>query len=145
MTLFFILAHKQQQYHSSNTSATNHLNNSKDDSNMCNQFGCQNCDETFSSSNELSNHMKRNHLEHRKNFKCNLCGKTYTQSSSLGFHKRKVHGTEIKKEHQPKSPPIYNDVYNQIYECHRCNKQFSRPSSLKQHYLIHKEIKVVII
>jgi uncharacterized Zn-finger protein len=110
-----------------------------------NQVKCQYCEEMFASNEELSQHMKRNHLDSRKNFKCNHCGKAYTQSSSLGFHKRKIHGTETKKEQllQPKTETVYEtEVYNQIYQCHRCNKQFSRPSSLKQHYLVHKEIKV---
>jgi uncharacterized Zn-finger protein len=39
---------------------------------------------------------------------------------------------------------VFGESFNQIFECHRCNKQFSRPSSLKQHYLVHKEIKVSI-
>lgn len=99
---------------------------------------------------EFNSHVKRHNLDNRKHFSCNLCGKKYTQSSSLGFHKRKIHGTEIKKEpqqqhhHQQKSPHDFSaaEVFNQIFECHRCNKQFSRPSSLKQHYLVHKEIKV---
>lgn len=107
-----------------------------------NQFKCHDCDETLATLEEFNDHVKRHNLDSRKHFQCNLCGKSYTQSSSLGFHKRKIHGSEIKKEvNQQKSPQSYGETYNQIFECHRCNKQFSRPSSLKQHYLVHKEIK----
>lgn len=137
-----------QTIHNNNSPASNNINymTTKRESNDT-QLKCQSCDEILSSTEELNNHTKRHNLDNRKHFKCNLCGKSYTQSSSLGFHKRKIHQNEIKKEEiSPPSqqPSSYGstEIFNQIYECHRCNKQFSRPSSLKQHYLIHKEIKV---
>ncbi|KAG5676866.1 hypothetical protein PVAND_006673 [Polypedilum vanderplanki] len=108
------------------------------------QFKCHDCKEFLNSIDEFNSHIKQHDLKNRKHFKCNLCEKSYTQSSSLGFHKRKIHGTEIKKEIiQQKIIQNFNtcEKFDQIFECHRCNKQFSRPLSLKQHYLIHKEIK----
>ncbi|XP_070497095.1 zinc finger protein ZFP2-like isoform X2 [Chironomus tepperi] len=116
--------HSQNQQIHNNPSSNNYMTTKRESSDI-NQFKCQTCDEILSSSDELNNHTKRHSLDNR-------------------FHKRKIHQNEIKKEqnHQKaEQSPTYGESFNQIFECHRCNKQFSRPSSLKQHYLVHKEIK----
>jgi uncharacterized Zn-finger protein len=68
---------------------------------------------------------------------------------ALGLHKRRQHYNEInnvnykKKIKRPKDTNDNNTQYcfEQIFECHQCNKQFSKQNSLKQHYLVHAEIQ----
>lgn len=107
------------------------------------QFKCQFCGEMFSKTTKLTQHLKT-HTGGGKLFKCDICDKSYSQSSSLGLHKRKIHyGTHIEsheRKTQPRAPknvqqqqqPSDDVLFDQVFECHSCNKQFSKPSSLKQ-------------
>ena len=98
----------------------------------------------FSKTTKLTQHL-RTHTGGGKLFKCDICDKSYSQSSSLGLHKRKIHygnhGDNNERKTQIKTPKINHTptddvVFDQVFECHSCNKQFSKAASLKQQYVI---------
>ena len=72
-------------------------------------------------------HLQTNHVT--KTYECDICELKFFTMSALGGHVRTIHNqrkkqyTEMRKNH----------------ECYRCNKEFSKISSLKQHLKKHRK------
>ena len=84
---------------------------------------CTICQQKFSRTQTLDNHIKTVH-ENVKNYFCENCGKSYSDQSSLRSH--------IKDKHKDLKP----------HKCDSCNKAFNRKHTLKQHVkIIHEKAR----
>ena len=89
----------------------------------------EDCDATFNSEKQLSQHIKR---IHEKKFECPSCEKVFKTSGCLRTHK-------YKKHNQDKNPPSKEKEKRVIY-CKSCPKTYSSTQGLRKHVkLVHNE------
>ncbi|CAH0403856.1 unnamed protein product [Chilo suppressalis] len=80
-------------------------------------YNCTLCDKCFDRRHNLSNHMRRYHLEER-NYQCNLCSYKGFNNNALKLHMVRHDG-------------------DKIFECDVCKKSFVRKKTLEEHMRTH--------
>lgn len=111
---------------------------------------CDKCGKTFRSAASLRNHNQFAHTAERPH-QCEVCGKGFARKYDLDRHllihyREKAHRCEVcckvfataaqvrahtKRQHDP----------NQQYKCEKCGKILKTAFNLKQHELVHSEVK----
>jgi hypothetical protein len=102
---------------------------------------CTICDKQFSTPYNLERHKSRKNPCKKiiYDFNCLWCDKAYTNKSNLNRHLKQKHPPISTNFHQnsTKIPPFYtkNPPKNMVssLSCKYCDKEFTRPDSLKRH------------
>ncbi|GBO12599.1 Zinc finger protein 266 [Araneus ventricosus] len=105
-------------------------------------FECEHCDLAFKREKNLTSHMKKYHesemeayfskQESKKEFECRICRKGFTNESELYIH--------MQNPCEPKHGKLNLSKPNQ-YKCGECFEEFSHDWKLKEHLVVHWEVK----
>lgn len=82
------------------------------------KFECAQCTETFSTAQDLSQHMRLHAEEQAGEYRCDMCYKSFSKRSLLRHH-QESHVGEV------------------VYECTECDKAFAFPHLLEEHQETH--------
>ncbi|CAB4061590.1 KRAB [Lepeophtheirus salmonis] len=91
-------------------------------------FVCVTCGKSFFTHSNLKEHSKIHTGEKKKYYECSACPATYVNASDLKIHTLK---------HSGESPFSCDFCKKNRFQCKNCNKSFTSPSGLRQHFSHH--------
>ena len=121
------------------------------------KFKCSNCDNSYSTSQNLLNHRQIMHetAPPQTSFKCEICDKSYMFKTTLEGHRSRVHVKGKKDKCEKCGKSFFNaydlkrhiatvhDKKKGLFECDYCGETFSRKPEQEVHLKeIHREVKI---